>query len=70
MDATALRAMQAPIKERYKSAPETALITLELVEAIIGKEYRGRVDAGRDVDLQLAALRHALDGLVDDRGLR
>jgi hypothetical protein len=29
MDATELRAMQAPIKERYKSDPGTALITLK-----------------------------------------
>ena len=29
MDAAELRAMQAPIKERYKTAPEAALITLK-----------------------------------------
>ena len=28
MDAAELRALQAPIKERYKNAPEAALITL------------------------------------------
>ena len=28
MDGIALRAMQAPIKERYKSQPEAALVTL------------------------------------------
>ncbi|MGA8294010.1 MAG: OsmC family peroxiredoxin, partial [Rhodoplanes sp.] len=28
MDAAALRALQAPIKERYKADPGTALITL------------------------------------------
>ena len=29
MDSTALRAMQAPLKDRYKGDPQTALITLE-----------------------------------------
>jgi hypothetical protein len=29
MDAAALRSLQAPIKERYKSDPKTALITLK-----------------------------------------
>ena len=28
MDADALKLMQAPIKERYRDAPESALITL------------------------------------------
>ena len=29
MDATALRAMQAPLKDRYKSDPKAAYITLK-----------------------------------------
>jgi len=29
MDSTALRAMQAPIKDRYKSDPKAAFITLK-----------------------------------------
>jgi len=29
MDAAALRQMQAPIKERYKTDPKTAMITLK-----------------------------------------
>ena len=29
MDATALKALQAPLKDRYREAPETAVITLK-----------------------------------------
>jgi ribosome assembly protein YihI (activator of Der GTPase) len=42
MDANALRAMQAPIKERYKADPQAAVITLKakgtldmLLEALV-----------------------------------
>ena len=34
MDAAQLRAMQAPIKDRYKSDPEAAFITLRAKGAI------------------------------------
>ena len=37
MDAAELRAMQAPIKERYKSDPSAAVITLKLVAASGGE---------------------------------
>jgi uncharacterized OsmC-like protein len=53
MDATALRELQAPLKDQYRSAPDTAVVTLtargDLVEgAIACKVETGRalIDAG------------------------
>jgi uncharacterized OsmC-like protein len=46
MDATALRARQAPLKEQYRATPETALITLRaqgrLAEGVTCKVETGR----------------------------
>jgi uncharacterized OsmC-like protein len=42
MDADALKAMQAPIKERYREAPEAALITLK-AEGTVGEGVTCRV---------------------------
>ena len=42
MDAAALRALQAPIKERYKADPETARITLRAQTAIACNVETGR----------------------------
>ena len=46
MNAEQLRALQAPIKERYKSEPSTAVVTLR-AEGRIGEGIACRVDTGR-----------------------
>jgi uncharacterized OsmC-like protein len=46
MNADDLRALQAPLKERYKSRPEAALITLR-AEGRIGEGLACRVDTGK-----------------------
>ena len=46
MNADALRAIQAPIKERYKEHPETALITLE-ASGRLGEGITCNVQTGR-----------------------
>jgi uncharacterized OsmC-like protein len=52
MDADALRALQAPLKQRYREQPETAVVTLrasgEATEAVSCKVETGRalVEAG------------------------
>ena len=52
MDAAALRALQAPLKEQYRAAPETAVVTLKaegrLGEGLICKVATGKalVEAG------------------------
>jgi uncharacterized OsmC-like protein len=46
MNADDLRALQAPLKERYKSRPEAALITLR-AEGRIGEGIACRVDTGK-----------------------
>ena len=68
-------------------APTGKLRALDLIEAIVCKEHRGRgeaaarpcdaelptinpVDAVRDVDLQLAALREPLEGIDELDPLR
>ena len=47
MDAEALKAMQAPIKESYKQAPEKALITLRAVGELGSDKIACKVDTGR-----------------------
>lgn len=46
MDATELRALQAPLKERYKESPEAAVITLR-AEGVLGDGIACKVDTGR-----------------------
>lgn len=48
MNATDLKALQAPLKEKYKASPETAIITLK-AEGRIGDEISCRVDTGRAI---------------------
>ena len=60
MDAAELRAMQAPIKERYKSAPETALITLKAKGALDDTDIACKVETGRA--LAVAGLHPATGG--------
>ena len=46
MNADELRAMQAPLKERYRAEPSTALITLR-AEGKLGEGITCRVETGR-----------------------
>lgn len=47
MDADALRAVQAPLKERYRDEPEAALITLKAEGAIDEAAVACKVDTSR-----------------------
>ena len=60
MDAAALRAMQAPIKDRYKSAPDTALITLKAKGTLDDSNIACKVETGRA--LAVAGLHPATGG--------
>ena len=46
MDATQLKALQAPLKEKYREQPESAIITLK-AEGEIGEGISCKVDTGR-----------------------
>src|SRR5512133_153366 len=60
MDATALRAMQAPLKDRYKSDPKSATITLKAKGAIDDTNIACKVETGRA--LAVAGLHPATGG--------
>ncbi len=47
MDAAELRAMQAPLKERYKSTPEAATITLKARGTLDDSHIACKVETGR-----------------------
>ena len=47
MDAAEVRAMQAPIKERYKSDPAAAVITLKARGSIENEGIACKVETGR-----------------------
>ena len=49
MDATALRAMQAPLKERYKSDPQSATITLKARGRLDDAAIACKVETGRAI---------------------
>jgi uncharacterized OsmC-like protein len=59
MNADELRAMQAPLKEQYKQAPEAALITLK-AHGKIGEGITCKVETGRA--LAVAGLHPATGG--------
>ena len=46
MDSEALRALQSPLKDHYRQAPDTARITLS-AEGRIGEGVTCKVDTGR-----------------------
>ena len=54
MDAGELRAMQAPIKERYKSDPKTAFITLKAKGTLDDSNIACKVETGRALATALA----------------
>ena len=60
MDAGELRAMQAPIKERYKSDPKTAFITLKAKGTLDDSNSACKVETGRA--LATAGLHPATGG--------
>jgi uncharacterized OsmC-like protein len=60
MDATSLRALQAPIKERYKTDAGTALITLHAQGKLDSDKIACKVETGRA--LALAGLHPASGG--------
>jgi uncharacterized OsmC-like protein len=60
MDATELRAMQAPIKDRYKSDPGAALITLKARGSLDDQNIACKVETGRA--LAVAGLHPATSG--------
>jgi uncharacterized OsmC-like protein len=60
MDATELRAMQAPIKERYKAEPGAALITLKAKGSLDDQSIACKVETGRA--LAVAGLQPATGG--------
>jgi len=60
MDATELRAMQAPIKDRYKSDPGAALITLKAKGSLDDSSIACKVETGRA--LAVAGLHPATGG--------
>src|SRR6476659_3050561 len=60
MDAAELRATQAPIKERYKSDPKSAVITLKAKGSIDSEGIACKVETGRA--LAVAGLHPATGG--------
>jgi uncharacterized OsmC-like protein len=60
MDATALRAMQAPLKDRYKSDPKAACITLKARGTLDDAHIACKVETGRA--LAIAGLHPATGG--------
>ncbi len=60
MDATALRALQAPLKERYKSDPRSASITLRAKGTLDDAHIACKVETGRA--LAVAGLHPATGG--------
>jgi uncharacterized OsmC-like protein len=60
MDAAELRATQAPIKERYKSDPKSAMITLQAKGSIDADGIACKVETGRQI--AMAGLHPATGG--------
>ena len=60
MDATQLRAMQAPIKDRYKSDPGAAVVTLKAKGTLDDQNIACKVETGRA--LAVAGLHPATGG--------
>lgn len=60
MDATSLRALQAPLKDKYRSAPEAAVITLRAEGTLDDQSIACKVETGRA--LAVAGLHPATGG--------
>ena len=61
MDSTELRAMQAPIKDRYKSDPKAAYITLKAKGSLESEGIACKVETGRAI-AAVAGLHPATGG--------
>ncbi len=57
MDATALHAMQAPPKDRYKGDPKSALITLKAKGTLDDAHIACKVETGRALAMDIAPIR-------------
>ena len=60
MDANTLRALQAPLKEKYKQSPEAALVTLRASGKVDDQKVACKVETGRA--LAIAGLHPATGG--------
>src|SRR5215211_7860024 len=60
MDATALRALQAPLKDKYRTAPDAAVITLKAHGTLDDQAIACKVETGRA--LAVAGLHPATGG--------
>src|SRR3954463_4168058 len=60
MDSTALRSLQAPLKDRYRSDPGAAVITLKAQGRLDGQAIACKVETGRA--LAVAGLHPATGG--------
>ena len=60
MDATALRTLQAPLKDRYRGDPESAVVTLRAEGTLDSQSIACRVETGRA--LAVAGLHPATGG--------
>ena len=60
MDATALRALQAPLKDQYRTSPEAAVITLRAQGTLDDQNIACKVETGRA--LAVAGLHPATGG--------
>ena len=60
MDATALRALQAPLKDQYRSDPDSAVITLKAQGTLDDQHIACKVETGRA--LAVAGLHPATGG--------
>ncbi|RUP13586.1 MAG: OsmC family peroxiredoxin, partial [Methylobacterium sp.] len=49
MDATTLRALQAPIKDKYRTAPDAAVITLKARGTLDDTKIACKVETGRAI---------------------
>ena len=49
MDATALRALQAPIKDKYRTAPDAAVVTLKAKGTLDDTKIACKVETGRAI---------------------
>src|ERR687883_613356 len=60
MDATALRALQAPLKDKYRESPDAAVITLKAQGTLDDQHIACKVETGRA--LAVAGLHPATGG--------
>ena len=60
MDVTALRALQAPLKDKYREAPESGVVTLKACGELDDQHIACKVETGRAI--ALAGLHPATGG--------